>query len=116
MQHKYIIEKIKTMAKEKEQKAILAKKEKEQKETKVHLETRIGNFLKANAEMRFTEQELKAKVAVNTRDLINFHSILIALVSYQRRSGYYIEADHTDPKKPIFYYGYKKTNQKNLPL
>lgn len=110
VEHETIIARIKTIAKEREAKAIMAKKEKERNEAKIHIETRIGNFLQANKGTRFTEQELKMKVTVNTRDLISFHGILVTLVHYQHRSGYGIEVDNTNPKEPIFYYYYEKPN------
>lgn len=105
-QHQEIKENIKTKYNETTLQDILTKKDKKLAENKIHLEKRIENFLKENNGVRFTELELKSKIALDICDVIEFHRTLIKVTfsQHQHALGYGIEANHSNVKKPIFYY------------
>jgi hypothetical protein len=109
---KAIKEKIIAMAREKEKEITVAVKERERLESKIHVETRIRNFLRTNEGIRYTEKQLIKETTLNRKDLVNFHGILIALTHYQQRFGYGYQADHSNIKNPIFYFYFETPKQK----
>lgn len=95
-------------SKGKEQQIILARKQREDVESRKPMEARIAAYLKKYEGVRFKEEELREKIILNYRDKIDFYIALTAVSYWQRRDGFGVEADYSKNKNGDFYYYFEK--------
>lgn len=100
--------------KEKEQQIILARKQREQIESRRPLEARIAAYLKKYEGVRFKEEELREKIILDYCDKVDFYRSLVAVTYWQRRDGFGVEADISNGKSTELYYYYEKPKQENI--